>query len=75
MENYAEWTQYRPCTHISTAKLRVTLSQKHYAEEILRTYDSWDTDPVSTVLPPGKRLEKGDTYCREFGVLSQHDTT
>jgi hypothetical protein len=38
-----------------------TLSQKHYAEEILRTYGSWDVAPSSTVLPPGKRLEKGDT--------------
>jgi hypothetical protein len=38
-----------------------TLSQKHYAEEILRTYGSWDVSPSSTVLPPGKRLEKGDT--------------
>jgi hypothetical protein len=27
----------------------------------LRTYDSWDTVPCSTVLPPGKCLEKGDT--------------
>jgi hypothetical protein len=37
------------------------LSQKHYAEEILRTYDSWDVAPSSTILPPGKRLEMGDT--------------
>ena len=38
-----------------------TLSQKHYAESILRTYDSWDIAPSSTVLPPGKLLENGDT--------------
>jgi hypothetical protein len=37
-----------------------TLSQKHYTEEILRTYVSWDIFS-STVLPPGKRLEKGGT--------------
>ncbi len=37
------------------------LSQKHYAEEILRTYGSWDVAPSSTILPPGKRLEMGDT--------------
>ena len=37
------------------------LSQKHYAEEILRTYGSWDVTPSSTILPPGKRLEMGDT--------------
>jgi hypothetical protein len=34
---------------------------KHYDEEILSTYGSWDVAPSSTVLPPGKRLEKGDT--------------
>ncbi len=38
-----------------------TLSQKQYVVEILRTYGSWDTVPSSTVLPPGKRLENGDT--------------
>ncbi len=37
------------------------LSQKYYAEEILRTYGSWDVAPSSTILPPGKRLEMGDT--------------
>ena len=37
------------------------LSQKHYAEEILRIFNMWDTLPCSTILPPGKRLEKGDT--------------
>ena len=37
------------------------LSQKHYTEEILRTYGSWDVTPSSTILPPGKRLEMGDT--------------
>jgi hypothetical protein len=37
------------------------LSQKHYAEEILLTYDSWDVDPSSTILPPGKHLEMCDT--------------
>ncbi len=36
------------------------LSQKHYAEEILRTYGSWEVTPSSTILPPGKRLEMGD---------------
>ncbi len=27
----------------------------------MRTYGSWDIDPSSTVLSPGKHLEKGDT--------------
>jgi hypothetical protein len=37
------------------------LSQKHYTEEILLTYDSWDVTPSSTILSPGKRLEMSDT--------------
>jgi hypothetical protein len=28
---------------------------------MLRTYVSWDVAPSSTILPPGKRLEMGDT--------------
>ncbi len=56
-----------------------TLSQKHYAEEILRTYGNWDVAPSSTVLPPGTRLEKGDTiilpdkifHLRYRGILSE----
>ena len=50
--------------HILTAKSCViitTLSQQHYDEEILLTYDSWNTVPCPTVLPPGKRQEQGDT--------------
>ena len=36
----------------------LTLSQKHYAEGILRTYDAWECFPSPTVLPPGQRLVK-----------------
>ena len=53
---------YLGCESTSDLENGMTfLSQKHYAEEILCTYGSWDTVPCSTVLPPGKRLEKGDT--------------
>jgi hypothetical protein len=48
------------------------LSQKHYAEEILRTYSMWDTLPCSTVLPPGKRLEKGDTVIFPDKIFHLH---
>jgi hypothetical protein len=33
-----------------------SLSQKHYAEEVLRTYNAWDYHPSSTVIPPNLRL-------------------
>ena len=36
----------------------ITLSQKHYAEGILRTYDAWEWLPSPTLLPPGQRLVK-----------------
>ena len=48
------------------------LSQKHYAEEILLTYNMWDTLPCSTVLPPGKRLEKGDTVILPDKIFHLH---
>ena len=37
-----------------------SLSQKHYAEEVLRTFNAWDYHPSSTVLPPNLRLRKED---------------
>ena len=33
-----------------------SLSQKHYTEEVLRTYDTLDYHPSVTVLPPNVRL-------------------
>jgi hypothetical protein len=38
-----------------------TLSQKHYAEDILRTYGFWGSHPLATMLPPHTRLSKD--YC------------
>jgi hypothetical protein len=37
-----------------------SLSQKHYAEEVLRTYNAWEYHPSATVLPPNLRLRKED---------------
>jgi hypothetical protein len=37
-----------------------TLSQKHYAEDILRTYGFWGSLPLATILPPHTRLSKDD---------------
>jgi hypothetical protein len=37
-----------------------TLSQKHYAQDILRTYGFWGSLSLSTILPPHTRLSKGD---------------
>ncbi len=34
------------------------LSQKHYAEDVLRTYDYWDCIPALTPMVPGARLTK-----------------
>jgi hypothetical protein len=42
------------------AKGTTSLSQKHYAEEVLRTYNAWDYHPSVTVLPPNRRLRKED---------------
>jgi hypothetical protein len=36
------------------------LSQKHYAEDILRTFGFWDAHPLSTILVPHSRLSKDD---------------
>jgi hypothetical protein len=36
------------------------LSQKHYAEDILRTFGFWDAHPLSTILAPHSRLSKED---------------
>jgi hypothetical protein len=38
------------------------LSQKHYDEDVLRTYDYWDCIPTLTPMTPGIRLtkEQGD---------------
>ena len=37
-----------------------TLSQKHYTEDILRTYGFWGSLPLATILPPHTRLSKDD---------------
>ena len=37
-----------------------SLNQKHYAEEVLLTYDAWDYHPSAKVLPPNLRLHKED---------------
>jgi len=37
-----------------------TLSQKHYAEDILSTYGFWGSLPLATMLPPHTRLSKDD---------------
>ena len=37
------------------------LSQKHYAEDILRTYGFWVSLPLTTLLPPHTRLSKDDS--------------
>jgi hypothetical protein len=37
---------------------KTLLSQKHYAEEVLRTYDYWDCIPALTPMTPGSRLTK-----------------
>jgi hypothetical protein len=35
-----------------------TLSQRHFAEDVLRTYDMWDCVPALTPMKPGMRLTK-----------------
>jgi hypothetical protein len=44
---------------------KTLLSQKHYAEDVLRTYDYWDCIPALTPMTPGSRLtkEQCDTQC------------
>jgi len=37
-----------------------TLSQKHYAEEILRSHGFWDISPRNTPMKPNTRLSKDD---------------
>jgi len=37
-----------------------TLSQKHYAEEILRSHGFWDIPPRNTPMKPNTRLSKDD---------------
>jgi hypothetical protein len=37
---------------------KTLLSQKHYAEDVLRTYDYWDCIPALTPMTPGSRLTK-----------------
>jgi len=38
----------------------ISLSQKHYAKEILRSYGFWDILPRSTPMKPNTRLSKDD---------------
>ncbi len=61
-----------------------TLSQKQYAEDILRTYGFWGSLTLATMLPPQGRLWSRpgtrisfalSRYCRQFGVSSQYDPT
>ena len=35
---------------------KTLLSQKHYAEDVLRTYDYWECIPALTPMIPGARL-------------------
>jgi hypothetical protein len=37
---------------------KTLLSQKHYAEDVLRTYDYWDCIPALTPMTPGSRFTK-----------------
>ncbi len=37
-----------------------TLSQKHYTEDILRTYGFWGSLSLATMLPPHTRFSKDD---------------
>ena len=37
---------------------KTLLSQKHYAEDVLRTYDYWDCIPALTPMTPGSSLTK-----------------
>ena len=37
-----------------------TLSQKHYAEEILQSHGFWDIPPRNTLMKPNTRLSKDD---------------
>jgi hypothetical protein len=37
---------------------KTLLSQKHYAEDVLRTYDYWECIPALTPMVPGARLTK-----------------
>ena len=46
------------------------LSQKHYAEDILRTFGFWDAHPLSTILAPHSRLSKED--CDPFPDRAFH---
>jgi hypothetical protein len=42
------------------AKGLTSLSQIHYAEEVLRTYNAWNYHSSATVLTPNLRLRKED---------------
>ena len=37
---------------------KTLLSQRHYAEDVLRTYEAWDCIPALTPMKPGARLTK-----------------
>ena len=43
---------------IRRKKDKTLLSQKQYAENVLRTYDAWDCIPALTPMKPGARLTK-----------------
>ena len=48
-----------------------TLSQKHYAEDILRTDGFWGSLPLTTMLPPDTGLSKDERAChlRYHGIV------
>jgi hypothetical protein len=56
---------------------KTLLSQKHYAEDVLRTYDYWDCIPALTPMVPGARLTKEQCdphpepafHCRYRGIV------
>jgi len=54
-----------------------TLSQTHYAEEILRSHGFWDISPRNTLMKPNTRVSKDDCdpnpkqgfHCRYCGIV------
>jgi hypothetical protein len=64
------------------------LSQKHYAEEVLCTFDYWDCIPALTPMKPGARHTQEQSnphrsyislallgYCQKFGIFGEYDST
>ena len=45
---------------------KTQLSQKHYVEEVLRTYGYWDTPPRLAPMKPNTRLSESDTHTHTY---------